>query len=76
MAGPTSGSLSSGNAIDSKLGIAGKTILTVNIYRHGVVEVIDILCTDSKHYYIKCQQGQVDLGGTSDWGSGTLIGGR
>lgn len=66
----------SANGIDAKLGISGKTISTVTAYRHGTVEVIDILCTDSNHYFIKCSQGQVDLGGTSDWGTGTFIGGR
>ena len=76
MASPDKTNRPSAAGIDAKLGIAAKTISTITVYRHGVVEVIDILCTDSKHYYIKCQQGQVDLGGTSDWGSGTLIGGR
>ena len=68
--------LGSSSGVEVKLGIAGKTVSTVSTFRHGSTEVIDILCTDSNHYYIKTSQGNVDVGGTPDWGTGTLIGGR
>ena len=76
MASPDKTNRASAAGVDSTLGIAGKTISTISVYRHGTVEVIDLLCTDSNHYFIKCSQGKVDLGGTSDWGTGTMVGGR
>lgn len=73
---PDKTQLRSHSDITTLLGIAGKTITSVDQYRHGMVEVTDILCTDASHYYIKTRQGAVDIGGTSDWGSGTRLGGR
>lgn len=63
-------------AVDSTMGIGGKTISSVNAFRTGSVDVLDILCTDSNHYYIKFSQGKCDVGGTTDWGTGTMVGGR
>ena len=68
--------LKSNSAIDATLGIAGKTISTVTTFRHGTTEVLDILCTDTVHYFTKFSQGQVEVGGTADWGTGTMVGGR
>jgi hypothetical protein len=69
--------LKSTSDVTSLLGIGGKTISVINCYRHGSVEVTDILCTDTNHYYIKSTQGQVEVGTTSpEMGTGTLIGGR
>lgn len=76
MPGPNKTGLASTNGITSLLGIAGKTISSIDVFKAGTVEVVDILCTDAVHYYIKISQGRVDVGGTTDLGSGTFIGGR
>lgn len=68
--------LSSTSDVTASLGAAAKVISTVTAFRHGAVEVVDILCTDTNHYYIKTSQGQVEIGGTPEWGSGKQIGGR
>lgn len=66
----------SGAVVSGALGLAGKTITSVATFKHGSVEVVDILCTDTVHYFIKSRFGQVEIGGTGDWGTGTLVGGR
>ena len=68
--------LGSTSGVTVTLGIGGKTITSIDTFRHGVVEVIDILCTDAIHYYIKTTQGKVEVGGTTEMGTGTLVGGR
>jgi hypothetical protein len=68
--------LPSSNDVTSILSVAAKVITSISTYKHGSVEVVDILCTDTNHYYLKTSQGQVEVGGTPDWGSGTKIGGR
>jgi hypothetical protein len=68
--------LASANSVHAALGIAGKVISTVDTYRAGTVEIVDILCTDATHYFIKGSQGLIEVGGTADWGTGTKVGGR
>jgi hypothetical protein len=68
--------LASNSGITGMLGIAGKTITSINAFRHGSVEVLDILCTDAVHYFIKSSSGMVEVGGTAEWGTGTKVGGR
>ena len=76
MSGPTKTSNPSASGIAATLGIAGKTITSIDAFKHGSVEVLDIYCTDAVHYYIKTSQGRIDVGGTTDFGTGTFIGGR
>lgn len=69
--------LASTCSITGALGLAGKTISTVDAFRLGCVEVIDILCTDAVHYYIKsCSSGILEVGGTPELGTGKKVGGR
>jgi hypothetical protein len=62
--------------VTAPLGIAGKTISSVTTFRHGSVEVVDILCTDALHYFVKSSCGRLEVGGTCEWGTGTKVGGR
>jgi hypothetical protein len=73
---PAKESLTSTSAIGGLLGVAGRTITSMHVFKHGSAEVVDILCGDGLHYYVKFSQGRVDVGGTTDFGTGTLIGGR
>lgn len=52
-------------------GLSAKTVSTVNAYIHGSVFVVEIVASDGTTAFIKHQHGQVEVGGTNEWGTGT-----
>lgn len=52
-------------------GLNGKTVTGLSIWRAGIVEVIEINFTGGP-LFIKFRQGQCDMGGDANWGTGTL----
>jgi hypothetical protein len=52
-------------------GLNGKSITGVDVWRIANMDVIEINYAGGPTY-IKFRQGQVDVGGTADWLTGTL----
>jgi hypothetical protein len=52
--------------------LEGKTIVSVETYARASVHVIDVLCTDNRHYFIKVSHNQAEVGGSADWGTGVI----
>lgn len=52
-------------------GLSSKTITGANVYRHGSVAVIELSYTGGTTY-IKVDGLQIEIGGTNEWGTGTI----
>ena len=52
-------------------GLSGKTVTDVVVTQHGIVTVIVIVYSGGSQF-IKEKQGLVEVGGTLEWGTGTL----
>ena len=52
-------------------GLNGKTVTDVIVTQHGSVNVIEIVYSGGSQL-IKDREGQIEVGGTLDWGTGTL----
>ena len=55
-----------------KPSLVGKTIVSLNTHQLGSTQVLDFLCTDNVHYFIKSSHNQIEIGGTEVWGTGAL----
>lgn len=53
-------------------GLSGKTITGLNAYTNGSVTVIEVVAPGGT-VFLKVRQGQMEVGGTAVWGTGTLI---
>ena len=53
-------------------GLNGKTITGISVWKTGSLDVVEIV-TASGSTFIKFQFGRCDVGGTADWGSGTMV---
>jgi hypothetical protein len=52
----------------------GKTISTVQTYKHGVVTVVEMVFSDASSNFIKfASNGALELGGTLEMGTGTQV---
>jgi len=51
-------------------GLSGQAITGLDVWMHGIVTVIEVT-TASQTQYIKVRQGEIEYGGTTDWGTGT-----
>lgn len=54
-------------------GAVGKTLSNVRYYKHGSTQVVEINWSDSSQSFIKLLQGQAEIGGTNEWGTGTQL---
>jgi hypothetical protein len=52
-------------------GLSGKTVTGISAYQHGNVWVIEVAYSGGPSY-IKVKGMQMEIGGTNEWGSGTL----
>jgi hypothetical protein len=52
-------------------GFGGKTLSNAQAYQHGSVQVVELIFSDSTTLFLKFLQGQVETGGTNEWGTGT-----
>lgn len=59
--------------ITAKLGAGSKTVSSIHAYYLGSNAVIELNFTDSTTAYIKEKNGVVDLGGTNEFGTGTVL---
>lgn len=53
-------------------GLSSKTVTDVIVTIHGSVIAIEVVYSGGSQF-IKTKQGQVDVGGTIDWGTGTKV---
>jgi hypothetical protein len=53
-------------------GLSGKSITGVSAYKHGSVGVIEITFSTGSQFF-KMKQGQLEIGGTNEWGTGTIV---
>jgi Holliday junction resolvase len=53
-------------------GLSGKTVTDVIVTVHGSVAAVEIVFSTGSQF-IKVRQGQVEVGGTLDWGTGTAL---
>ena len=53
-------------------GLNGKSITGHEVYFHGAVCVVEESYSGGSNI-VKFKQNQVELGGTAEWGTGTLI---
>lgn len=51
----------------------GKTLSSTQIYQHGSTWVVEQNFSDSTTFFIKFLQGQAEMGGTNEWGTGTKL---
>jgi hypothetical protein len=52
---------------------AGKTVTSVKTSQIASIFVVDILFSDTTHYFIKNHQGVIEVGGTADMSTGTRL---
>jgi hypothetical protein len=52
--------------------LSGKAITGVEVYTHGACEVVEISFSGGSQF-IKLKQGVVEVGGTAEFGSGTIV---
>lgn len=52
-------------------GLNTKAITGVNYYKHGSVQVLEISYSGGSQFF-KFLQGQCEVGGTNEWGTGTI----
>jgi len=53
-------------------GLSGKTITSVFAWRHGSVDVVEIVCSGVS-YFIKAKLGVFEAGGNNEWDSGSKL---
>jgi hypothetical protein len=53
-------------------GLSSKTITDVIVTLHGSVVVVECVESGGSHF-IKEKQGQIEVGGTLEWGTGTSV---
>lgn len=53
-------------------GLSSKTVTDVIVTIHGAVIAIEVVYSGGSQF-IKTKQGQADVGGTLEWGTGTLV---
>lgn len=53
-------------------GLNAKSVTDVIVTIHGVVTAVEVVYSGGSQF-IKMKQGQVDVGGTLEWGTGTLV---
>lgn len=51
--------------------LSGKTLNALTTYQHGAVSVVELGFSDGTMQFIKFYQGQIEVGGTNEWGTGT-----
>jgi hypothetical protein len=51
----------------------GKTLSSTQIYQHGSVWVHEQTFSDATVFFVKFLQGQAEMGGTNEWGTGTKL---
>ena len=51
--------------------LSGKAVTAVEVYQHGAVEVVEISFSGGSQF-IKLKQGVVEVGGTAEFGTGTV----
>lgn len=68
---PSKDSLPKNSSILGLSGLSGKSVTAVSAYNHGSVTVIEITYSTGSSF-IKAKQGQVEVGGTNEWGTGTI----
>jgi len=51
----------------------GKTLSGMQYYQHGSTQVIEMNWTDSTQSFLKFLNGQAEMGGTNEWGTGTKL---
>lgn len=51
----------------------GKTLSSMQVYQHGSTWAVEINWTDSTTSFLKFLQGQAEMGGTNEWGTGTKL---
>ncbi len=54
----------------------GKTLQSITIGHSGSIHLVDLLFADASHYFIKESHGVFELGGTAEWGTGSVPGGQ
>jgi hypothetical protein len=59
------------NSILGSSGLNGKSITGLKVTQHGVVVAIEISYSGGSQL-VKVKQTQVEVGGTLDWGTGTI----
>jgi hypothetical protein len=52
-------------------GLSGKTITGFSTYIHGAVAVIELSFSGGSQF-VKVKQLQIEIGGTNEWGTGTI----
>jgi hypothetical protein len=66
---PTEGSPKTVTAL-----VGAKTISAAYAYKHGAVSVVELAFSDASTGFIKVgPNGQIELGGTAEMGSGTKV---
>ena len=51
--------------------LSGKTLNALSTYKHGAVAVVELGFSDGTTQFIKFYQGNIEVGGTNEWGTGT-----
>lgn len=60
-------------ASSALIGSVGKTLSSVQYYKHGSTQVVEMNWSDSTTSFMKFLQGQAEMGGTNEWGTGTKL---
>ena len=67
-------SVGSQKSILTQLGFGAATLTTAYVYKHGVVTVFEFNLSNSTTVYLKVtSNGQIEIGGTVEMGSGTQV---
>lgn len=53
--------------------VANKTLSKLLAYQHGSTFVVDITMSDGTQTFVKFFQGNLEVGGTNEWNTGTKI---
>ncbi len=51
--------------------LSGKTLNNLQAYKHGAVEVVELGFSDGTTQFVKWKSGQLEIGGTNEWNTGT-----
>ena len=60
-------------SVVSTAGLGSKTITDVIVTLHGSVTVVEVVEAGGSHF-IKEKQGVIEVGGTNEFGTGTVVG--
>jgi hypothetical protein len=69
---PSKDSLTKNTNCLSQSGLSGQTVTGLSVYQHGVTIVLEVGYSGGPSY-LKVRQGQVEFGGTNEWGTGTKV---